>query len=88
MYVNYCIWLEVILWSWISAELQVGSVLPANHRTGSLLLYGETRIILFSFIHFVYQACKLCSDVFDVFMSTNVQFGVCLREQSRVSESR
>lgn len=51
MYVNYCIWLEVISWSWISAEHQVESFLLANQSITShflRLLYDETHINLFS----------------------------------------
>lgn len=47
MYVNYCISLEVISWSWISAEHQVESFLLPNQSIGSRFLrslYDETHI--------------------------------------------
>lgn len=74
MYVNYRIWLEVILWSWIPAE----PGWRAASRGTAAPLDGESSIVLFSFIYLaairrplaIYRFCKLCSGVFDVFLST------------------
>lgn len=53
MYVNYCISLEVISWSWKSAEHQGESFLLPNQSIGShflRLFYDETHINLSSVI--------------------------------------
>lgn len=90
MYVNYCIWLEVIWWSWISAEHQVEGFLLTNHRAGShfsRLLPDETCSLLSSTGPLMCTAALM--SLTSLYQQRAAQdFGVCVNKSRVVSPSR